>query len=118
MTGGLFHDSCGGMLSPETAETVDGREVTLRYCESCDEYADVELGEEWTLTEDQEEESITEILDDTIDDDALTQYRFEGCEHERAILHELSAGRGDEDNLIMYECATCGNTERETYTRW
>lgn len=118
MGNGLFHEECGSMLDPETVETESGKEITARYCSSCDEYADVELGEEWNLTDIQEEDSVTEILDSEIPENALKEYSFDNCDHGKAIEHTLSAGRGDEDNLIMYECAECGNTERETYTRF
>ncbi len=113
----LFHEDCGSLLERDTLETEDGREVSIGYCEDCDEYADVELGSEWRLETAQEDEGITEILE-RYDEDALKNYEFRECDHTQAIEHEFPAGRGDEDNLIMYECADCGNTERITSTRF
>lgn len=118
MSDGLFHEECGGMMKPETITSEEtGRELTLRYCGSCDEYVEAELGEEWTLTQGQEEGEIVE-LDASDLDVAATHYDFDGCEHDRGILYQQSASRGDEDDLIMYECIDCGNRERETYTRF
>lgn len=113
----LFHETCGSLLERDTVETDDGREASIGYCGECDEFADVELGSEWTLESGQEEDGITEILDN-YDEDALKDYEFSDCEHGKAIQHEFPAARGDEDNFLMYECADCGNTERVTSTRF
>jgi DNA-directed RNA polymerase subunit M/transcription elongation factor TFIIS len=116
--GGLFHDDCGSMLEPQTVESEEtGEEITLRYCGSCDEYVEAEIGEEWTLELGQEETDIEEVMDEDIEV-AATNYDFDNCEHDMGILHQQSASRGDEDDLIMYECIECGNRERESYTRF
>lgn len=113
---GLFHDDCGSLLEHETLETEEGEEVEVGYCSSCDEYAD-DIQVDWDLTEEQEEKGIEEMLDEDLDR-STTNYNFSDCEHDEAYTFELSAGRGDEDNLIVYKCADCGNTERDTQTTW
>lgn len=119
MANGLFHEECGSMLEPKDVESEEtDEEITLRYCGDCDEYVDAEIGDEFNITVLQDDDGeIEEIVDDDMEV-AATNYDFDNCEHEMGILHQQSASRGDEDDLIMYECIECGNRERETYTRF
>lgn len=106
----LFHE-CGSMLEHETLEDDRGNSILAHYCSSCEEYAEIELGNEWNLEDSQEENGVTEVFDDVLPEDAIS-YEFDNCEHGDAARHEYPARHGDEDNLIMYECIECGNTER------
>lgn len=115
---GLFHDECGSLLKHETLESHDGLELQVGYCANCDEYTGtVETDEEWTVTENQKQRSVAEVSDEDFQANT-TEYLFSDCDHNEAYTFELSAGRGDEDNLIVYKCTVCGNTERDTQTTW